>query len=153
MPIGGHALLVLLAILGHCLTVLVDKPEKEVNKDYIRLAEVPLLEGSMHLGQHGLKEDVGEGSVHRYNVCLRLLALHVRHADRGTTVVIDARSVVGHVGYLGREGRKGIGVCFCGEESIDIARSCTEEQVHSCGGRRSLCLGTLAEVKSSSIRD
>jgi hypothetical protein len=67
--------------------------------------------------------------------------------DRGTTVVVDARSVVRYVGYLRREGREGVGVHFCGEESIDIARSCTKEQVHSHGGWRSLCLGTVAEVK------
>jgi hypothetical protein len=153
VPISGHALPVCLAILGHCLTILVDKPEEEVDKDNIRLAKAPLLEGSMHLGQHGLKKDIGKGSVHRYNVCLRLLVSRMRHADRGMTVVVDARSVVGHVGYLRREGRKGAGVHFCGEESIDIARSCTEEQIHSHGGRRSLCLGTAAEVKSSSIRE
>jgi hypothetical protein len=50
VPIGGHALPVCLAILGHCLTILVDKPEEEVNKDNIKLAEVPLLEGSAQLG-------------------------------------------------------------------------------------------------------
>ncbi len=50
VPIGGHALLVCLAILGHRLTVLVDEPEEEVDKDDIRFAKVPLLEGSMHSG-------------------------------------------------------------------------------------------------------
>jgi hypothetical protein len=50
VPIGSHALLVCLAILSHCLTVLVDKPEEEVDKDNIRLLKVPLLEGSAHLG-------------------------------------------------------------------------------------------------------
>ncbi len=50
VPIGGHALLVCLAILGCRLTVLVDKPEEEVDKDNDRLAEAPLLEGSAHLG-------------------------------------------------------------------------------------------------------
>jgi hypothetical protein len=49
-PIGGHPLPVCLAILGRCLTVLVDKPEKEVDEDDIRFAEVPQLEGSTHLG-------------------------------------------------------------------------------------------------------
>jgi hypothetical protein len=67
--------------------------------------------------------------------------------DHGVTVVVNACGGVRHVGYLGREGCEGIRVCFCGEESIHIARSCTEEQVHSRGGRRSLCLGTVAEVK------
>jgi len=43
VPISGHALLVCLVIFGHCLTVLVDKPEEEVNEDNIRLAEAPLL--------------------------------------------------------------------------------------------------------------
>ncbi len=43
VPIGGHALLVCLAIFGRCFTVLVDKPEEEVNEDNIRLAEAPLL--------------------------------------------------------------------------------------------------------------
>ncbi len=105
------------------------------------------MEGSAHLGQHGLKKDVGKGSVHRYDVFSRLLVSHEHRADRGTTVVVDARRVVGHVGYLGREGCKGVGVPFCGEESIDIVRSCTEEQVHSRGGQRSLCLGTAAELK------
>ncbi len=62
-------------------------------------------------------------------------------------IVVNARNVVRHAGYRGQEGRKGAGVCFCGEESIYIARSCTEEQVHSRGGWRSLCLGTVAEVK------
>jgi hypothetical protein len=147
VPIVGHALPVCLAILGCCLTVLVDEPEEEVGKDNIRLAEAPLLEGSAHLGQHGLKKDVGKGSFHCYNVCLHLLVLRVHRADCGMTVVVNACGVVGHVGYLGREGHKGVGVCFCGEESIDIARSCTEEQVHSHRGRRSLCLGTVAEVK------
>ncbi len=72
----------------------------------------------------------------------------MRCTDRGTTVVIDARGVVGHVGYLGQEGgRKGIGVCFCGEESIDIVQSCTKEQVCCCKCGRSLRLGTVAEVK------
>jgi hypothetical protein len=70
----------------------------------------------------------------------------MRRADRGATVVIDACGVVGHIGYLGQEGRKGVGVLFCGEESIDIARSCTEEQVYSRGGWMSLCLSTAAEV-------
>jgi hypothetical protein len=147
VPIGGHVLPVCLTILGHSLTVLVDKPEEEVDKDNIRLVEVPLLEGSAHLGQHGLKEDVGKGSVHRYNVCLRLFVSCVRCVDRGTTVVVDARGVAGHVGYLGWEGREGVGVHFCCEESIDIARSRTEEELHSHRGRRSLCLGTAAEVK------
>ncbi len=62
-------------------------------------------------------------------------------------VVINARGIVGHIEYLGREGCKGVRVRFCGEESIYIARSCTEEQVHSHGGWRSLCLGTTAEAK------
>jgi hypothetical protein len=26
-------------------------------------------------------------------------------------------------------------------------RCCTKEHVHSCGGQRSMCLGTAAEVK------
>ncbi len=62
-------------------------------------------------------------------------------------VVVNTPGVVGHVGYLGREGRKGVGVCFCVEESVDIARCCTKEQVHSCGGWRLMCLGTAAKVK------
>jgi hypothetical protein len=153
VPIGGHALPVCLAVLGCCLTVLVDKPEEEVDKDDVRLAEAPLLEVSTHLGQHGLKEDVGEGSVHCYDVCSHLLVSRMRYVDRGTTIVVDARGVVGHVGYLGQEGCKGVRVRFCGEESIYIARSCTEEQVHNRGGGRSLCLGTAAEVNRGSIRD
>ena len=71
----------------------------------------------------------------------------MRRADRGATVVIDACGVVGHIGYLGWEGRKGVRVCFHGEESIDILRSCSEEQVHHHQGGRSLRLGTAAEVK------
>ncbi len=50
VPIGGHALPVGLAILGRHLTVLVDKPGEEVDKDNIRLSKAPLLEGSAHLG-------------------------------------------------------------------------------------------------------
>ncbi len=51
VPIGGHALPVHLAIVGCCLTILVDEPEEEVKKKGdIRLAEAPLLEGSFHLG-------------------------------------------------------------------------------------------------------
>ncbi len=50
VTIGSHALLIRLQILGCRLTVLVDKPEEEVNKDNIKLAKVPLLKGSMHLG-------------------------------------------------------------------------------------------------------
>jgi hypothetical protein len=46
---GGHALPVCLAILGRCLTVLVDKPEEEVDKDNIGLTEALLLGGSVHL--------------------------------------------------------------------------------------------------------
>ena len=68
----------------------------------------------------------------------------MRHPDRGTIVVVDAHGVVRHVGYLGREGRKGVRVCFRGEESVNIARSCTEEQVNCRGGRQALCLGTAA---------
>jgi hypothetical protein len=60
--------------------------------------------------------------------------------------VVDTCSVVRHVRYLRREGRKGVGVRFCGEESVEIARCCTKEQVHSCGGWRSMCLGTAAKV-------
>ncbi len=71
----------------------------------------------------------------------------MRCADRGMTIVVDACGVVGHVGYLGREGREGVGVCFRGEESVDIVRSCTEKQVHCRGGWRSLCLGTEAKVE------
>jgi hypothetical protein len=147
VPIGGRVLPVCLAILGCCLTVLVDEPEEEVDEDDIRLAEALLLEGSAHLGRHGLKEDIGKGSVHRNDVCLHLLVSCVCRTDHGATVIVNVRGVVGHVGYLGQEGHEGVGVRFCGEESIYIARSCTEEQVHSCGGRRSLCLGTVTEVK------
>jgi hypothetical protein len=147
VPIGGHALPVCLAILSCCLTVLVDEPEEEINEDSIRLAEASLLEGSTHLGQHGLKEDVGKGSVHCYNVCSHLLVSCVHCTDCGMIVVVNAHGVVGHVGYLGREGCEGIKVCFCGEESVDITRCCTKKQVHSCGGRRSMCLSTAAEVK------
>ncbi len=50
MPIGSHVLPVCLAILSCCLTILVDKPEEEVDKEDIRLAEAPPLEGSTHLG-------------------------------------------------------------------------------------------------------
>ncbi len=99
------------------------------------------------MGQHGLKKDAGKGSVCRSNVCLRLLVLRVHHVDRGATVVVNACGVVGHVGYLGQKLRKGVRVRFCGEKKVDITRSCTEEQVHSCGGWRSLCLGIAAEVK------
>ncbi len=49
VPIGGHALPVRLAILGRRLTVLVDKPEEEVDEDDIGLAEVPLLGKVAHL--------------------------------------------------------------------------------------------------------
>ncbi len=49
VPIGSHALPVCLAILGCRLTILVDKPEEEVNKDNIGLPEAPLLGGSVHL--------------------------------------------------------------------------------------------------------
>ncbi len=63
------------------------------------------------------------------------------------TVVVNACGVVGHVGYLEREERKGIRVRFCGEERVDITRSYTEEQVHGRRGQRSLCLGTMAELK------
>jgi hypothetical protein len=114
VPIGGHVLPVHLAILGCRLAVMVDKPEEEVNKDDIRLAEAPLLEGSAHLGQHGLKEDIGKGSVHCYNVCSCQLVSRVRCADRGGTVVVDACGVVKHVGYLGQEGCEGVWVRFCG---------------------------------------
>ncbi len=38
VPIDGHALPVGLAILGQCLTILVDKPEEEVGKDNIALS-------------------------------------------------------------------------------------------------------------------
>ncbi len=62
-------------------------------------------------------------------------------------LVVDAHGVVGHIGYLGREGRKGVGVRFRGEESINITWSCIEEQIHHHGCRQSLCLGTVAEVK------
>ncbi len=68
-------------------------------------------------------------------------------ADCCAIVVVNTCNVVKHIGYLGQEGRKGVGVCFCGEESIDIARYCTKEQVHSCGGQRLMCLGTVEEVK------
>ncbi len=68
VPIDGHVLPVCLAILGRGLTVLVDGPEEKVDKDDIRLMEALLSEGSMHLGRHGLKEDVGKGSVHCYDV-------------------------------------------------------------------------------------
>jgi hypothetical protein len=153
VPISGHALPVCRAILGSCLTVLIDEPEEEVDEDDIGFAEVPLLKGSTHLGQHGLKEDVDKGSVHRYNVCLRLLVSCVHRADRGTTVVINVRGVVGYIGYLQRDEHEGVGVRFCGEESIDIARSCTEEQVHIRGGQRSLYLGTAAEVKKKFNQD
>ncbi len=71
----------------------------------------------------------------------------MRGVDCGAIAAADACGVVGHVGHLGREGCKGVGVHFCGKESIDIDRCCTEEQVHSCGGQRSMCLGTTAEVK------
>jgi hypothetical protein len=50
VPIGSHALPVCLAILGRRLTILIDKPEEEVNKNDIRLAKVPLLKESAHLG-------------------------------------------------------------------------------------------------------
>jgi hypothetical protein len=136
-----------LAILGRRFTILVDKPEKEINKDNIRLAEAPLLEGSMHLGGHGLKEDVCEGSFHCYNVCLHLIVSCMHCADHGTTFVVNSRGVVGHVGYLGREGRKGIRICFHGEENVHIPWSCTEEQLHYCGCKRSMRLGTAAEMK------
>jgi hypothetical protein len=148
VPISGHALPVCLTILGHCLTILVDESEKGEDKDDIRLTEAPLLEGSVHLGQHGLKDDVGKGSVHRYNVCLHLFVLRVRCAERGATVVVNTCGAVGHIRYLGQKGCKGVKVRFCGEESVDIARSCTEEQVHRHRGQRSLGLGTAAEVKN-----
>ncbi len=54
----------------------------------------------------------------------------MRCMDRGATVVVDAHGVVGHVRYLRQEERKGIGVRFRGEESVDIEQSCKEEQVH-----------------------
>jgi hypothetical protein len=41
----------------------------------------------------------------------------MHRVDYGTIVIIDTRGVVGHVGYLRQEGHKGIGVCFCGEET------------------------------------
>ncbi len=51
---------------------------------------------------------------------MHLIVLRLRHADRGTIVVVNAHGVVGNVGYLGREGCKGVRVRFCGEESVDI---------------------------------
>ncbi len=87
---------------------------------------------------------MGKSRGHCNNVCSHLLVSSVRCPDRGGIVVINARGVVGHVGYLGQEGRKNAGVCFCGEKSINIAWSCTEEQIHCHGGRQSLCLGTAA---------
>jgi hypothetical protein len=90
---------------------------------------------------------VGKGRVHCYNVCSRLLVSRVHCPDHGTIVVVNARGVVGHVGYLGREGRKSVGVRFHGEESVNITGSCSEEQVHCHRGGRLLYLGTAAEVK------
>ncbi len=52
----------------------------------------------------------------------------MHRADRCTIIVVDTPGVVGHVGYLGQEGRKGVGVRFRVEESIDIARCCTKSR-------------------------
>ncbi len=52
----------------------------------------------------------------------------MRCTYHGAIVVVDTRDVVGHVRYFGREGRKGIRVCFCGEESVDIMKCCTKSR-------------------------
>ncbi len=49
MPIGGHLLPVCFAILSCHFAVVVNKPQENIGKDNIWLAEVPLLEGNVHL--------------------------------------------------------------------------------------------------------
>jgi hypothetical protein len=112
VPVGGHALAVHFTVLGHYLAILVDKPEEEVYKDNVGLTKATLLEGSVHLCQEGLEKEVGEGGVHRDNVCPRFLVTRMRCTDCGAVIFVGAPDEVGDIGNFGQEGRKGIGVCL-----------------------------------------
>jgi hypothetical protein len=50
MPVSGHALAICLMVFGGRLAIMVDGPYEDLNKDYVGLAEVPLLEGCANLG-------------------------------------------------------------------------------------------------------
>jgi hypothetical protein len=112
VPVGGHALVVCLTVLGCRFAILFHKPEEEVHKKNVRLVEAALLERGAHLGRHCLEEDISKGGVHRDDVRSCLLVPRVRCSHCHAVVVVDARGEVGYIGYLRREGHKGIGVRF-----------------------------------------
>jgi hypothetical protein len=49
MPVGGHALPVCFAVLGHCLAVMSNELLTHVDKDNVWLMEMTLLEGGAYL--------------------------------------------------------------------------------------------------------
>ena len=55
MPVDGHSLTVEIAILGHCGTILFDKPIEQIDKDDIWHLKAGLLEGGVKLGKRRLR--------------------------------------------------------------------------------------------------
>jgi hypothetical protein len=72
---------------------------------------------------------------------------------RGTVVVVGARCVVGNIGDLGQERSKGIGVRFCGEESVYIARSAQKSRFVVADAGDCWVWAQRQRWKSSLIRD
>jgi hypothetical protein len=70
MPVGGHPLLVLFAVLGHHLPILANKPVKHVEEDSVRLFHVDGLVGfANRFGELG-EEDVPERCIHGDDVSM-----------------------------------------------------------------------------------
>ncbi len=70
MPVGGHPLSVLFAVLGCCLPILANKPVKHVEGDSVRLFHADGLVGFANRFVELGKEDVRERCIHGDNVSM-----------------------------------------------------------------------------------
>jgi hypothetical protein len=141
----GHALPVCFAILGCHFTVVVNKPREHIDKDNIRLAEAPLLEGSCD-ERASRKTPVRAAFIVKMSALVFFMeGMLCTHCC--TVVVISALRVVRHLINHRWEGSKVGQICIGHEESVDFLGTGTEEKINCGRHGRAVCLGTATEMK------
>ena len=112
-------------------TVVLCKPLEHVNKDHVWFAEAPLLKGGVEPYQNGIKEVIGEGSIHGDDVSPCFLVKSIFCTSCSTVIVVGITGIVGYFVHHRWDWCKGVRIQTLSEEPIDRVWTCTEKKVHS----------------------
>ncbi len=131
MPVGGHPLVICIAIFRCRRTVVLREPLEHVDEDNVWLAGAPLLEGGMHTNQYGVEEKVREGSIHSDDVspCFSVEAMF--RTSSSTVISVATVCVVWYFVHRKWDWCEGVRIRICCEKSINRAWTRTEKKIHS----------------------